>query len=99
VAGAIRKQLGWSATRAKLFHYRTLPGQEVDLLLERADGRVVGLEVKASASVQGKDFRGLQNLAQALGTAFHRGIVLYGGQEVLPFGPGCWAMPWPVLWE
>lgn len=98
VAGEVRKLLGWAGTRAKLFHYRTLAGQEVDLLLERADGRVVGLEVKASASVQSKDFKGLRNLAETLGAAFHRGVVLYTGTEVLPFGPQLWAVPVSALW-
>ena len=98
VAGEVRKLLGWSQDRAQLFHYRTLPGQEVDLLLERADGCVVGLEVKASASIHAKDFKGLQNLAETLGDAFHRGVVLYTGTEVLPFGPKLWAMPVSGLW-
>jgi uncharacterized protein len=98
VAAEVRKLLGWSHCRAKLFHYRTLPGQEVDLLLERADGKVVGLEVKASTSVQAKDFRGLQGLAETLRASFHRGIVLYTGQEILPFGPNLWAVPVSGLW-
>lgn len=99
VAGEVRKLLGWSQERVKLFHYRTLPGQEVDLLLERADGRVVGLEVKSSASLQAKDFKGLQQLSATLGEAFHRGIVLYTGTQVLPFGPKLWAMPVSGLWS
>ena len=70
----------------------------MDLLLERADGRVVGLEVKASSSIQAKHFRGLQSLADTLGPAFHRGVVLYTGTEVLPFGPGLWALPVSGLW-
>ena len=98
VASEVRKQLAWSRDRISLFHYRTLPGQEVDLLLERADGRVVGLEVKASSSIQAKDFKGLQSLADTLGPAFHRGVVLYTGTEVLPFGPGLWALPVSGLW-
>jgi uncharacterized protein len=99
VAGEVRKLLGWSRERAKLFHYRTLLGQEVDLLLERDDGRVVGLEVKSSASIQAKDFKGLQSLSETLGEAFHRGAVLYTGAEVLPFGPKLWAVPVSGLWE
>lgn len=99
VAGEVRKLLGWSMDRVKMFHYRTLPGQEVDLLLERADGRVVGLEVKASATIQTKDFKGLQGLAETLGDAFHRGVVLYTGTETLPFGPKLWAMPVAGLWQ
>ena len=98
VAGEFRKLLGWAEQRAKLFHYRTLPGKEVDLLLERADGSVVGVEVKASATLQSKDFQGLRCLADALGPVFHRGVVLYTGTEVLPFGPGLWAVPVSSLW-
>lgn len=97
-AGELRKLLGWAGNRVKLFHYRTLAGQEVDLLLERADGCVVGVEVKASASVQAKDFRGLRSLAETLGKPFHRGIVLYTGTEVLPFGTQLWAVPISALW-
>ncbi len=99
VAGEVRKLLGWSKNRARLFHYRTLPGQEVDLLLERADGRVVGLEVKSSATLQPKDFRGLQGLSETLGDVFHRGVVLYTGTEVLAFGPRLWAVPVSGLWN
>jgi len=99
VAGEVRKLLGWSRNRVQLFHYRTLPGQEVDLLLERADGLVVGLEVKASASVQPRDFKGLRHLAEDLGPTFQRGIVLYTGSEILPFGPGLWAVPVSALWQ
>jgi len=71
----------------------------VDLLLERADGRVVGLEVKASASIQARDFKGLLGLSATLGDAFHRGVVLYTGPEVLPFGPKMWALPVSGLWQ
>ena len=99
VAGEVRKLIGWSRHRVKLFHYRTLPGQEVDLLLERADGQVVGLEVKASSSIQAKDFKGLHNLSETLGETFHRGVVLYCGTEILPFGPGLWAVPISGLWR
>ena len=95
----MRKQIGWSRNRIKLFHYRTLPGQEVDLLLERVDGRVVGMEVKSSASIQSKDFKGLQSLSETLGDAFHRGVLLYTGTEVLPFGPKVWAVPVSALWQ
>lgn len=99
VVGEVRKLLGWSRNRAKMFHYRTLPGQEVDLLLERADGCVVGLEVKSSATLQSRDFKGLQNLSETLGDTFHRGVLLYTGTEVLPFGPKLWAMPISGLWQ
>ena len=62
------------------------------------DGKVVGVAVKASATLQARDFKGLRELADTLGPAFHRGVVLYAGAEVLPFGPGLWAVPVSSLW-
>lgn len=99
VAGEVRKLLGSAQARTKLFHFRTLPGQEVDLLLERADGCIVGMEVKASASIQAKDFKGLHHLSEMVQARFHRGVVFYTGQEVLPFGKGMWAVPISALWN
>jgi predicted AAA+ superfamily ATPase len=57
------KQAGWSATRTQLFHFRTASGQEVDFLLESDAGAIVGIEVKASATVTGHDFNGLRALS------------------------------------
>lgn len=95
----IRKQAGWSRTAPSLFHYRTQTGQEIDLLLEDAAGRIVGVEVKASASVQERDVRALHDLAEALGKRFVRGVVLYLGEAVVPFSEKVSAVPLPVLWR
>jgi hypothetical protein len=95
----LRKQASWSRTRPQLFHYRTQTGQEVDVVLEDAAGRLVGVEVKASATISAADFKGLHALAEATGRRFHRGIVLYSGAEPLPFGQRFYALPAPVLWR
>jgi predicted AAA+ superfamily ATPase len=63
----LRKQCAWSATRPELFYWRTASGQEVDIVLEDRAGRVVGVEVKAAASLGTSDVRGLQALATAWG--------------------------------
>lgn len=86
VAMELRKQVGWNRTRPELLHFRLVTGQEVDLLLEDAAGNIVGLEVKASASVSAADFRGLLALAEVAGPRFRRGILLYLGGEAIPFG-------------
>lgn len=99
VALELWKQMGWSSIRAQLFHFRTHGGREVDLVLEADDGRVVGIEVKASATVDRRDFLGLETLREAAGSRFHRGVVLYTGTEVLPFGPGMSALPVSALWD
>ena len=64
------RQLGWAETRAELFHFRSKDGTEVDAVLEAPDGRVVGVEVKAGATVRLEDFRGLRLLADRLGESF-----------------------------
>ncbi len=95
----LRKQLGWSRTRPRLYHFRTTTGQEVDIVLEDRRGRMVGIEVKASAGVSDRDFRHLRSLAEKLGERFHRGIVLYTGAEPLGFGRHLMALPIPFLWR
>jgi predicted AAA+ superfamily ATPase len=99
VASELLKQLTWSRTPATLLHFRTHSGREVDLVLERDDGRIVGVEVKAAATIGAAEFRGLEALREAAGKRFHRGVVLYAGREALPFGPGLWALPLGALWQ
>lgn len=92
------KQAGWSAAPPALYHFRTHEGDEVDLVLERRDGTVVGIEVKSAATVTAADFKGLRALAAAAGRRFRRGIVLYTGREVVPFGADLFAVPVEALW-
>lgn len=94
----LRKQLGWSETRCRIYHYRSSSGREVDILLEDQRGQVVGIEIKASARVGKKDFAGLESLAEIAGDKFVRGVVLYMGDAVLPFGSRFSAMPINALW-
>jgi uncharacterized protein len=98
VAMEIARQLVWSRTRAELSHYRTKDGTEVDIVLEDRRGRVVGIEVKASSTVRSDDFRGLRHLAERVGDDLIAGIVLYTGDQTLPFGPLLRAMPVSSLW-
>jgi predicted AAA+ superfamily ATPase len=98
LAMELLKQTGWSKTDASLFHFRTIAGQEADLVLEERGGRVVGIEIKASSTVGTSDFKGLRALAEAAGTRFVRGIVLYSGEHALPFGPNMYAVPISAIW-
>ena len=99
VAGELRKQLGWAKARADLFHFRTHGGREVDLVLEHDDGRITGIEVKASASVDDGDFKGLRVLQEEAAGRFVRGVLLYTGSEALSFGSGLQALPLGCLWN
>ena len=99
VAMELQKQSAWSATQPRLFHFRTQTGQEVDVVLEDAAGRVVGVEVKASATVGARDFRGLRALAEASGDRFRRGFVLYTSRTTVPFGENLHALPVSSFWS
>jgi predicted AAA+ superfamily ATPase len=99
VAGELRRQLVWSETDARLAHFRDTDGLEVDLVLEDADRRVAGVEVKAARTVTKKDFRGLEFLRGKLGVRFTLGVLLYTGPDALPFGDRLWALPVAALWS
>ena len=79
------KHAAWAAEQAEIYHFRDRRKREVDIVLEHSGSRVIGIEVKASASVRTDDFRNLSNLAEFAGPDFHRGILFYTGEQVLPF--------------
>lgn len=99
VLAELRKHLAFSDRGLTLWHYRTQSGIEVDLLLEGADGRLTGVEVKAAASVTARDFKGLQHLRDTEPDRFQRGIVLYCGREVIPFRHDLFAVPISCWWS
>lgn len=99
VAMELARQLTWSDERARLYHYRTKDRLEVDVVIETPDGRIIGVEVKAGATVRTEDLGGLRNLASLVGDRFIAGYVLYTGQQTLPFGPKIRALPMDALWS
>jgi len=99
VLAAMTRQAGWSESAPSLYHYRTSNGAEVDVVMESHRGEIIGIEVKASASVVSRDFNGLRSLREGAGDKFRRGLVLYTGQELVPFAPDMAAVPIRCLWE
>lgn len=95
----LHKQAAWSRVRPGLYHFRTHAQQEVDIVMEDRKGRIVGIEVKASSSVGGEDFKGLRTLAEGTGRRFIRGLVLYTGLEAVSFGKQLDALPVSSLWR
>ncbi|WP_460030587.1 ATP-binding protein [Megalodesulfovibrio paquesii] len=93
VAGELARQTQWSEGRVRLWHWRTHAGREVDIVLEDAAGRLVGLEVKASATVTTRDAAGLKVLAAAAPDRFVRGLVLHLGRESVPLAANLHAVP------
>lgn len=95
----LRKQCSWSASRPELFYWRTASGQEVDFVIEDRTGKVVGIEVKAAATLGSNDVRGLKALADAVGKSWIRGVVLYSGTEVIPFAADLHGVPLKSIWS
>lgn len=98
VFAEVLKLAGWSDERFSLSHFRDKETNEVDIVLEDRDGRIAGLEVKASATVRNEDFAGLRKLAEAAGERFAFGAVLYDHEQVVPFGDRLAAAPLSSLW-
>lgn len=92
------RQAQWQLDVPRAFHFRDRDGREVDLVFERRNGAVAGVEIKAAASVTTNDFRGLKHLRDRLGDRFKLGVVLYTGEEPLPFGDRLAAVPISGLW-
>jgi predicted AAA+ superfamily ATPase len=98
VFAELLKIAGWDDERLTFSHYRDKDQYEVDIVIEDRRGRVVGLEVKASATVTAEDFRGLRRLAETAGDRFVCGLVLYDHDRIVPFGDRLRAVPLSCLW-
>ncbi len=95
----LRKQATWCDARVQLYHFRSVDGVEVDILIEDAAGNIVAIEIKASETVISDDFKGLRYLQEQLGKKFVNGYVLYTGNEYIPFGTHLHALPISALWS
>jgi predicted AAA+ superfamily ATPase len=98
VGSELRKLIGWSDARVTLSHFRTKDGDEVDFVLEDQQGRIVGIEVKASATLRRGDFSGLRKLEAAAGDKFVRGLVLHDHDGLRPVSEKLSGVPVSVLW-
>ncbi|HWE88061.1 MAG TPA: ATP-binding protein [Pseudonocardiaceae bacterium] len=99
VATELTKLLAHQDRGVALHYFRDRDGREIDFILETRDGRIIGIEVKATSSVTRKDFRHLAWLRDKLGDRFTAGIVFHLGAESYSFGDRLQAVPVSALWE
>lgn len=95
----LKRQASGRADPIGFHHYRDRDDFEVDIVLEDGSARLAGIEVKAAASVNEADLRGLRKLRAVAGKRFVAGIVLYDGEATVAFGDGLFAVPIRTLWE
>lgn len=98
VVGEVRKQVSWLDTVTGIGHWRTHDGDEVDVVIEAEDGRVVALEVKAGTRVRNGDTRSLARLRDKLGNRFAAGATLYTGERSYEADDRIFVLPVDRLW-
>jgi predicted AAA+ superfamily ATPase len=95
----LRRQASFDPEPLGFFHFRDRDDFEVDIVLEQGHAAVTGVEVKAAATVNESDLRGLRKLRDAAGKRFVAGIVLYDGSATINFRDGLFAVPVRRVWE
>lgn len=100
VVNEILKQVSWLSTRVATGHWRDRSGAEVDLVLERSDAGVIGIEIKSGSQVQSGDAKGLRALADRLDDRWIGGVVFYTGRHAatLDADRKVIALPTDALW-
>ena len=81
----------------EISHYRDSDKREIDFLVERDDGAILGIEVKAGQALSEGDFRHLRWFSEKLACGSFTGIVLYTGSDLLKFGDRFFAVPMACL--
>lgn len=83
----------------QLYHYRDREKREIDFIIERDDGALLGIEIKSGSSITKKQFKHLTWFQDRLAeNSPFTGIVLYSGEKVVSFGPNLWGVPFGALW-
>ncbi|MGH2944795.1 MAG: ATP-binding protein [Solirubrobacteraceae bacterium] len=86
------------AAEAGVRHLRTLGGErEVDLIVERADGRVVAVEVKLARNVSDRDVRHLAWLARQIGDDLLDALIVTTGPDAYRRRDGIAVVPAALL--
>lgn len=94
------KHRSYANTDINIYHYRDQAQKEVDFVLEASNGDVVALEIKSGSNIKSDYFKGLVALAKTMNHKNFKGVVLYGGDKVLPYKIEefqFWVIPLKVL--
>jgi predicted AAA+ superfamily ATPase len=82
-----------------LYQYRDHDKREIDFLIERDDQHRLAIEIKSGISIKRTDFKHIEwfrdNLSKGTSVI---GVILYAGDDILPFGKNLWAVPFDCMW-
>lgn len=79
--------------RAEILYWRTTTGEEVDLVIETG-GRVLPIEIKATARPLLRDTANLRAFRHEYGKAARSGLLLHTGSKLEWLTPDVLAVPW-----
>jgi predicted AAA+ superfamily ATPase len=83
----------------ELYHYRDREKREVDFIIKNENGDIIGIEVKSGSAVNKSSFKHLKWFKNNLTKDNNfKGIVLYSGEHIVPFGEDMWVVPINSLW-
>lgn len=94
----LRRLASWHDGPVYFYHYRDKDKVEVDVVLETAQGKVIGIEIKSGATVKREHFQGLERLKRAAGDDFLTGIILYDGDHTTQHGKQMVSIPLSSIW-
>lgn len=100
VVAQLRSERQVSTSRPSLYHLRDRQGRhEIDILAEVRGARVIGCEIKATASPRSSDASHLTWLRDRLGDRFAGGVLFHSGPAVYQLSDQVTAVPIAALWE
>lgn len=88
--------LAWSgarSSRAELFYWRTVTGDEIDFVVE-VDGRLLPVEVKSTSRPRLADAAGLRSFRKEYADLATAGLLLHTGAATQWLTPDVLAVPW-----
>jgi predicted AAA+ superfamily ATPase len=86
------KHSAYSFYPTEIFFYRTNDKKEIDFII-KTKNEYIAIEVKTSSTISRKDISTMKEIKNLI----KYGIVLYNGDEILPFGENIFAVPYGVL--
>jgi uncharacterized protein len=99
VLAQLRPEVAVSRQRVRLYHARTKGGrEEIDVVVELPGGKLMALEIKASASPKAADAKHLRWLRAAYPDRFVAGAVLHTGPDVVQLDSNIFAVPICAFW-
>ncbi len=99
VVNELIKQATWLDGITGWYHWHTYDHIEVDMILERDDGYIIGIEVKSGTRVSQDDMYPLKKLRDKVGNIFLCGVVLYLGERSYRYENDLYVFPVDRLWQ